>query len=653
MQDRDIMSEPVNYQWDFYERAIKNYSVILRLLSIKDNKKNLFHEAPVIFVEELPFEVCKITIEDEKNREYGFFSIDGAVDNIDLEVIKKDYAHAFSPFILSNYFNYNILYVYPLIYNETERIGYIILGSEQKKVMTESFMRELRMLCNIFNKLIFVNPIPSHEYEKKSDILVYKRSLDLFPEPVFLIDNMGYIHYINKKAEEEFSVENRFLIGERFNNIFDVSDYIFESPSPVEGRVEYLLGDDYRVFRLKCYPLGEKNNGIGSMRCLILNDTSQEKIEDEYHHQIKNMESLSLLAGGLAHDFNNLLTGIVGYTSLMKSFLKEEGRLLKYTVAIENAAQRATKLAHHLLNFSRRRTKRDGIVNVNAIIEDLAFIFRESYRDIEVKKSLSDMLPPIKGDETDIQNVLLNILVNAKDAMDGKGIISISTNIKYLKNKKGFVVIEIGDNGPGMTKDIMKKVFEPYFTTKRVDNRLGMGLYIAKQIIGNHGGSIEIDSRPQEGTRFIIYLPLLYTGGTGDTSSDKKEEKDVNLKPGLKILVVDDEEFIRDFLRGILKASGAHVIEAKDGYEAVDMFKNTRDKIDVIILDMIMPGKKGDEVLKEIRAMDKDVKIIVSSGYMNETQKQSLKEHHVNGFLDKPYTGRALINTINMVCSEK
>ncbi|MCX8111410.1 MAG: ATP-binding protein [Syntrophorhabdaceae bacterium] len=646
------MTKPSNYQWDFYERAVKNYSVILRLLSIVDNKKNLLDEAPAVFVEELPFEVCKISIEGEEKKFSGFFSIDGSSDNIDVEVIKHAYPDAFSPFILSNYFNYSILYIYPLIYNETARLGYIILGTGQKQAMAESFLRELRMLCNIFNKLLFIDPLLSHSNGKYSDIMVYKKSLDLFPEPVFLIDNMGYIHYVNKKAVDEFSIENRFLIGERFNNIFDVSGYVFESLSPVEGRVEYHTGDNYKIFKLKCYPLEQEDHGRGGIRCIILNDTSQEKIEDEYDNQLKKMESLSLLAGGLAHDFNNLLTGIVGYTSLMKNFLKEEGRLFKYTLAIENAAQRATKLTHNLLNLSKRGTRRDSIVDVNAIIEDLVFILKESYRDMEVKLNLSDMLPPIKGDETDIQSALLNILVNAKDAMDGKGVISVSTGIKFLKNKKGFVVIEIEDNGPGMTKDIIKKAFEPYFTTKKRDNRLGMGLYIAKKVISSHGGAIEIESKPQEGTRFTIYLPLLYTSKTGDIDSNKKEEEDLSLKPGLNIIVVDDEEFIRDFLKGVLKAAGAHVLEAKDGYEAVDIFKNSRDKIDLIILDMIMPGKKGDEVLKEIRLIDEDVKIIISSGFMNERQKQSLKGHHINGFLDKPYTGKALINIIKKTCPE-
>lgn len=646
MEDRDIKSKPIDYQWDFYERAVNNYSVILRLLVAVDDKKDLLHEAPAIFVEGLPFEACRINIDVMRDRGYGFFSIHDAPDNIDMDTIKDLHADTIAPYLLGDYFGYGALYVYPLVGFNEERIGYLILGAENKKIFPESFLREIKMLCNIFNKLILINQMLPRGEDKDAGRLFYKKALDLFPEPVFLIDYGGSIHYANKKAEEEFCVENCLLTGESLNNIFEVNYYILESQSPVEGRLEYISGDNYRTFHLKCYPLDDNDAGNRGLKCLILHDISKDRIENEYAHQIRSMENLSLLAGGLAHDFNNLLTGIIGYTSLMKNFLDERSRLLKYTMAIENAAQRASGLSRHLMNFSRRRLKRDGIVDINAIMDDLVFLFKESYRDIEVIKQASEIIPAVRGDETEIQNLFLNILTNAKDAIEGKGKINISIGLRHMKDKKSFVFVEVHDNGPVMSREIINKAFAPYFTTKKEGRRLGMGLYLAKKIVNNHKGFIEIDSKPNEGSSIIVYLSTINSVKTGDLPREQRVSG-AGLGSGLRILIVDDEEYIRDFLKGVLKSQGAYVIEARDGNEAVDIFKDSQEKIDVIILDMIMPGKKGDEVLQEIRNIDKDVKIIISSGFMNEKQKKALKGHNVNGFLDKPYNDRTLIDAIN------
>lgn len=647
MEDSNKKSELMGYQWDFYERAVNNYSVIFRLLIAVDNKKDLVKEMPAIFVEGLPFDVCRIEIDAMEDRRYGFFSIQNDPDKIDIDAIKDAHGNAISPFLLNDYFGYGTLYIYPLVDLNEERIGYLILASEHKKVLPDSFLREIKMLCNIFNKFILINwQAPSKE-ESDMSRHFYKNALDLFPEPIFLIDYNGSIRYANKKAEEEFGAENRLLIGEGIDNFFQINNYILDSTSKVEGRLEYFSENRYRTFNLKCYPLIEKNTAGMGLKCLILHDTSDEIIENEYEYQIKCMENMGLLAGGLAHDFNNILTGIIGYTSLMKNFLEQDSRLQKYTLAIEKSAQRASSLSRNLMDFSRRRTKREGIVDINAILDDLVFLFKESYRDIELIKQATENIPPIRGDETEIQNLFLNLLINAKDAIEGKGNIIITIGIKHIKDKKSFVFVEIRDNGHGMDRDAINKAFEPYFTTKKDKKRLGMGLYMAKRIVDNHKGFIEIESSPNEGTRVIVHLPIIDSIKTREGISRENKEPEFSLKPGLNILIVDDEEFIRDFLRGILKTYGAHVIEAKDGYEAVDIYRNIKEKIDLIILDMIMPGKKGDEVLKEIRDIDKDVKIIISSGFMNDKQKKALKEYHVNGFLDKPYNDKRLIEAIN------
>ncbi|MCX7966343.1 MAG: response regulator [Syntrophorhabdaceae bacterium] len=647
MQNKNSYNEQPDFKWDFFERAIKNYSVLIRIINIFDKGMSLIQESPTIFLEELPFETCKIVIEGKKNREYSYLSLDKTPDNIELETISEFYSESKSPCLLNDRFGYSLIYIYPLSNIKTEIIGYLIFATKRKWIIPDSFLKELKLLCNIFNKLVLLNIKSEPDYEGHNKEMFYKKALDFFPEPVFILNDTYDIQYANKKAVEVFSIDDQLLLGERFTNIFKIDTHILESSFPIEGKVEFISGGNYNIFKLRSFPLFQDENGRnGKIKCFLLQDVSQEKIEHEYRSQLRNMENLSLLAGGIAHDFNNILTGIMGYASLMKNFLEKESRLLKYTLAIEHAAQRAAKLTHHLLGFAKRQNRKSAIVDINAIIEDLALIFKESYRDITVNKKLTEMLPPVKGNEGDIQNILLNILLNAKDAVEGKGNVTISTGYKEFKNKKGFVFVEIEDNGPGMSKDIINRVFEPFFTTKKDEHRLGMGLYIAKKLTRNNGGIIEIDSKLEKGTKFTVYLPVASTNNYTQSLNDEKDINQEEFNLNIRALIVDDETVIRDFLKGVLKSAGVQVIEAKDGYEAVELFKNHYDTIDIVILDMIMPGKKGDEVLREVRNIKKDVKILISSGFMNEKQKESLKSHHIDGFLDKPYTARELLDTI-------
>ncbi|HOJ43161.1 MAG TPA: ATP-binding protein [Syntrophorhabdaceae bacterium] len=528
MQNR-IEHERLEFRWDFFERAINNYSLLIRFVNVFDKGKDLIYEAPSIFLEELPFETCKIVMEDEKNRAYSYLSLDKTPDSINIETLHDIYPKNNTPYLLNDTFGYNLIYLYPLWSLRSDKIGYLIFATKRKWIIPDSFLKELKLICSIFNKLLLLkNASSGLDYEGQDRNMFYKKALDFFLEPVFLLDDLHYILYANQKAVEEFSIDDQLLIGERFDNVFKVSRHILESKFSVEGKVEFISNGKYKIFNLKSFPVPQKEHEeYTKIKCFVLQDVSQEKIDDAYTAQLKNMESLGLLAGGIAHDFNNILTGILGYASLMKNFLEKESRLFKYTLAIESAAQRAANLTRHLLGFAKRQGRKGSIVDINAIVDDLSLIFKESYRDITVEKYLNEMLPPVNGDEGEIQNIILNILLNAKEALEGKGTVTISTGYREMKNKKGFVYVEIKDNGPGMSKDIMNKIFEPFFTTKKDNHRLGMGLYLAKKLTKNNGGLIEIDSKPQKGTRFVVYLP---TNQTKVDEPDRENEKDVSFK---------------------------------------------------------------------------------------------------------------------------
>ncbi|HPP06402.1 MAG TPA: ATP-binding protein, partial [Syntrophorhabdaceae bacterium] len=539
MQNR-IEHERLEFRWDFFERAINNYSLLIRFVNVFDKGKDLIYEAPSIFLEELPFETCKIVMEDEKNRAYSYLSLDKTPDSINIETLHDIYPKNNTPYLLNDTFGYNLIYLYPLWSLRSDKIGYLIFATKRKWIIPDSFLKELKLICSIFNKLLLLkNASSGLDYEGQDRNMFYKKALDFFLEPVFLLDDLHYILYANQKAVEEFSIDDQLLIGERFDNVFKVSRHILESKFSVEGKVEFISNGKYKIFNLKSFPVPQKEHEeYTKIKCFVLQDVSQEKIDDAYTAQLKNMESLGLLAGGIAHDFNNILTGILGYASLMKNFLEKESRLFKYTLAIESAAQRAANLTRHLLGFAKRQGRKGSIVDINAIVDDLSLIFKESYRDITVEKHLNEMLPPVNGDEGEIQNIILNILLNAKEALEGKGTVTISTGYREMKNKKGFVYVEIKDNGPGMSKDIMNKIFEPFFTTKKDNHRLGMGLYLAKKLTKNNGGLIEIDSKPQKGTRFVVYLP---TNQTKVDEPDRENEKDVSFKDlnlNIKVMIV-------------------------------------------------------------------------------------------------------------------
>ncbi len=414
--------------------------------------------------------------------------------------------------------------------------------------------------------------------------------------------------------------------------------------------MKYKSGDKFKIFRIESFPVKEAAEK-GVWKGLLFKDVVEKKIKEEEHVLKEKMESIGMLAGGIAHDFNNLLTGVLGYASLIKNFLSNEEKLYRYAEAIESSAQRAAKLAQHLLNFSRRQRRVSGIVDINMLLEDILFLIKESFRDIEIEKAFDARLYPIKGDEGELQNVFLNLCTNAKDAMTGKGVLRVRTERKRYVGHREFALIDIEDTGQGIDEKIKEKIFEPYFTTKENGTNIGMGLYLVDKIIREHGGFVELQSEKGKGTKFSIYLPL--PTKIDEPEPAKEEPTNGGLTKKQKILVVDDEDVVRELIKGVLTDEPTEILEASDGSQAIEIFKEKYASIDLVILDMIMPGIKGDEVLKEIRSIRKDIKVIISSGFMSEEQRDRLKKYKVDAFLDKPFRDKDVIQTIIEVLSKK
>jgi nitrogen-specific signal transduction histidine kinase/ActR/RegA family two-component response regulator len=652
MEPIELTSQSIDYQWSFYERAINNYSMIMKMLHCLEEEDSLIKLIPKAFVEGSVFDMCKIIRHDEEQTREGFFSIEEDARDVDHQAAKTLTSGAISPSLMKDVAGYGVLYIYPLR-KDMQPFGYLVLGKKVYVELDARLLRELEIVCDIYSKLLLLHGNLRNHKQAVDSKTVYECVVNEFPDAMFLVDRNGCICHANWRAKAEFETTKGFLLGERIDNIVSgLNGDFYKKDTVLQGEVRYKVGDKYKLFKVESYPIKEAYDK-GVWKGIIFKDVVEKKIKDEEQVLKEKMESIGMLAGGIAHDFNNLLTGVLGYASLIKNFLSNEEKLYRYAEAIESSAQRAAKLAQHLLNFSRRQRRTTGIVDLNALLDDLLFLIKESFRDIEIERSFDEGLYPIKGDEAELQNVFLNICINAKDAMEGKGTLRVKTERKKYIGGKHYAAVQIEDTGRGIDDEVKAKIFEPYFTTKETRTNLGMGLYLVDKIIREHGGFIEFESEKGKGTKFSLYLPLPTKAPAEQVTVPEKEDSSAAAIQKQKILVVDDEDVVREFIKGVLAEESVEIIEAPDGSKALQIFEASHDTIDLVILDMIMPGLKGDEVLKEMRNIKKDIRVIISSGYMSEEQRERLKKYNVDAFLDKPFRDKDVIQTIIKVLSSK
>ncbi|OPY72623.1 MAG: Blue-light-activated protein [Syntrophorhabdus sp. PtaU1.Bin058] len=643
MRHNDLKSESLKVQWNFYERAVNNYSIIMRIMDSIDNGEGLVRHMPKVFVEESFFDMCKIILDGNGTIHEGFYSIDGTEDSIDSKGILMKNGNNTAPAIIDDAFGYGVVYIYPLKQG-IRTVGFIVLGKKYYMDIQLRSLRELEIVCDLYNKALILN---NNGHDLQQDVegkSTFEHIVDGFPDAFMLVDKDGFVCYVNEKAKSEFETQKGFLTGERIDKVIPgVTDEVFRENGVLYGKVTYKSGNAYKIFTIERFPV-QIDRDDGTLRGIIFKDVAEQAIRKEENLLREKMGSVGMLAGGIAHDFNNLLTGVLGYSSLMKKFLADNPALLRYAEAIENSAQRASRLTQHLLNFSRRQKRTTGIVVLNDLLDDILYLLKESFKEIEIEKSFDPAIPPIKGDETELQNVFLNLLVNAKDAMEGKGSLRVRTEKKNYGNSGEFALIEIEDTGTGIDETLRQKIFEPYFTTKGNSSNLGMGLYLVDKVIKGHGGFIEVESSEGRGTKFSLYLPLPADRMQKKAAQEKAQNSEI-LK-GKTVLVVDDEDIIRELLKRTLTETGARVLEAGNGSDCLKTFQDHVDEIRVIILDMIMPGLKGDDVLKKIREIRQDVIVIIASGFMGDEQRIKIKEYRPDGFLDKPFTDRDIIKSI-------
>jgi PAS domain S-box-containing protein len=370
-------------------------------------------------------------------------------------------------------------------------------------------------------------------------------------------------------------------------------------------------------------------------------EDAQRKLQEQLL-QAQKMEAIGLLAGGVAHDFNNILGGVLGYASFIKQLIKETDEIHPYINTIEMSARRAAELTQQLLGFARGGKYQTKPVSANRVIEQTVSLLEGGIdKSIQIQQHLQPDLWLVDADAGQIQQALLNICINACDAMPGGGRLTIeSENIRgdgrvlHPAAKPGhYITISISDTGIGMDHETQQKIFEPFFTTKEKSRGTGLGLAMVYGIVKNHGGYINVYSEVGQGSTFRIYLPAL----PGAAAKEEFSEVPEMAKGDELVLVVDDEDIIRNLCRDILSMLGYRVLLAENGRVATDLYRQRADEIALVIIDMIMPKMGGLETFLKLKEINPKVKAILSTGYSQTGRAQEILSQGVHGFVQKPY----------------
>ena len=372
--------------------------------------------------------------------------------------------------------------------------------------------------------------------------------------------------------------------------------------------------------------------------------------------QAQKMEAVGRLAGGVAHDFNNLLTVILGYEEMLAEHTKEDPAAVEFTREIQHAAQRATALTNQLLAFSRRQVVVPRVVDLNEVVRGIDKMLRRIIgEDVDLRTSLASDLSRVRVDPSNMDQVIMNLAVNSRDAMPGGGSLTIETaNVELTEEYAGrhfgampgpYVMLAVSDTGCGMDAATQARIFEPFFTTKETGKGTGLGLSIVYGIVKQSGGDVLVYSEPGKGTAFKIYLPAI--GEAAETAEPESTEG--HLPASETILLVEDEEPVRKLAHTMLEWQGYRVLEAASAEAAEEIVRSRPEGIDLLLTDMVMPHTSGAELAERIRAACPSVKVLFMSGYTDSGVVRQGALPADLPYIQKPFTSAALRRRVREV----
>ncbi len=512
--------------------------------------------------------------------------------------------------------------------------------------------------------------------ERKKTELELQKSLEKY-EQFFMNDLTG--DYISTVEGKIVACNPAFLKIFGFSSIEEAmavdTSVLYDSPDDRirllsrlqrERKIEYY---ELKMRKIDGTPLYIVANVIGifdeddrliQMQGYLFDDTKRQSLENMLQ-QAQKLESLGTLASGIAHDFNNILAIILGHASLLRLSSKNPEKISQSVDAITLATERGANLVKQMLTFARKTEISLQPLEINTLIKEIGKMIKETFpKIIEVNLNLKPNLPPVLADITQIHQVLLNLCVNARDAMPNGGKITITTELmSYGKLKEYFsqvedskyVAIIVSDTGIGMSEEIKKRIFEPFFTTKSKGQGTGLGLSVVHGIVSAHKGFIRVESEPGQGATFYIYLPSVeqYQSKIGTAVLNGED-----LKGGTEtILIIEDELYLKQMLTELLCAKGYNVLSAENGEEGVEMYKQNASKVELVITDMGLPKLDGKDVFYQIKKINPSVKVIIASGYIEPTLKSQLFTDGVKDFISKPYSLGEILRKVREVLNFK
>ena len=517
-----------------------------------------------------------------------------------------------------------------------------------------------------------VTPIKEAEKRIRESEQRYRELFNSVSDLIYKQDLEGRFVSVNRAMTEIFGYEGEEFLGRKASEfmkpelraLFE-SEYLegLRKNGHYKGVTAYFTKDGRKIYLEYRSQLIRPEKGepfiSGIARDVTERILAQREIKklEKQVLQAQKMEAIGTLAGGVAHDFNNILQAIFGYTQILLLSKSSDDPDVQNLKEIERAAKRASELTQQLLAFSRKVKSELKPVNLNQEVVQVEKLLRRTIpKMIDIELHLADDLMVINADPAQLEQVMMNLCLNARDAMPEGGKIIIETeNVmldkeyckQHLGSKVGsYVLLSLSDTGHGMDKETLEHIFEPFFTTKEVGKGTGLGLAMVYGIVKSHGGYITCYSEPGQGTTFKIYLPVIEEEPQ-EWVSAKPEDTELFKGKGQTVLLVDDEETLRDLGTRILEEFGYKTIVAPNGESALEIYQANRDRIDLVILDLIMPGMGGRQCLKKILEINPEANVIIASGYAVNGKTKEALEAGAKGFVSKPYEVRQFLKTVH------
>lgn len=491
---------------------------------------------------------------------------------------------------------------------------------------------------------------------------VYRSLIHSSADAILLYDMERHVTYASPMFTKIFGWDMEELLGKSIPYVPEsekeatkaVFDQIINTGIPSPGFESRRLTRDGRIIDVSI-SASRYNDHTGTPAGILamIRDITEAKKMKEHLKQVERLEAIATLAGGIAHDFNNLLMVIQGTVSMLIYETHESDPHYRHFVNIDKQVERGARLTKQLLGYARKGKYDVKVLNLNDIIREEAETLRQTRKDIRVHYHLADDLRNVEADTYQMEQVFMNLFINASDAMSAGGDLTLSTkNIpaEDIPDKLGndrtgnYILFTVEDTGIGMDRKTMDRIFEPFFTTKEVHKGTGLGLASVYGILKSHGGTIDVDSEPGAGSRFMIYLP----------ASDKElpvkiSKPPKNIQGKGTILVIDDEIPVLDVAAAMLQSIGFDILKASSGLQGLQIYERNIDKIDLVILDMVMPDMNGGDVFDRLREINPRATVLLASGYSIDGRATDILNRGCDGFIQKPFSMEDLSDKINSI----